>query len=533
MQTTFLELHDSAMNCLSKNPDIAAVSFGNNLKDLTERFLGLAKGALGSSEGAESADEDAEGESINEEENGGIRSKRRRSRDDGSPGSGGMQGGGGGGGGGGALPSYGGYQVSYSRENGNGRGSRSSYDNSGNQNRSAGGGSGRNNTMTTNSPLSSNFHLLYSSAFSECERARELVQNPSMGLSYPAQFKRDNPLGVDGFSGMDAFSYSYHEASFARRLHRAGLEHAHMMLSSPSPDERELARLFAYTFCYVSKERALETITKLLRTSPKDSLDPNDYPEFSRTLEKPLGYADLLRRNGGLKADEKFEDVHPADVDLSHEARTMIVKLGINLKYLGPTEVEQYIKDLGILTTTDTSVVDPDLMDVDMELGGSRQRSQTTSSSYSSSSSSFSSSSTAVTRPISPSAAPAHRPAEGANPTSQQGGFTSATVMSFEYPPPSLGGRGLTRLDKYAHAQLVTTGEANTKSSPKVLEGVKKFVDLDMFVKRMSFPDSHQPVCLLTPYSGLVPHGVCLGRYPGFKKSDVEAAISLATTQVY
>lgn len=517
MQTTFLELHDSAMNCLSKNQDIAAVSFGNNLKDLTERFLGLAKGALGSSEGAESADEDAEGESINEEENGNSRSKRRRSRDDGGPGSGGMQGGGGGGGGG-ALPSYGGYQVSYSRENGNGRGSRSSYDNSGNQNRSAGGGSGRNNTMTTNSPLSSNLHhLLYSSTFSERERARGLAQNPAVGLPYPAQLKQDNPLGVDGFSGMDAFSYSYHEASFARRLHRAGLEHAHMMLSSPNPDEREMARLFAYTFCYVSKEKALETVTKLLRNSPRDSLDPNDYPEFSRVLEKPLGYADLLRKNEGPKADGRFEDVHPADTDLSHEARTMIVKLGINLKYLGPNEVEQYIKDLGILTTTDTSAVDPDLMDVDMGLGGSRQRSQST---LSSSSSSYSSS-PAPTKPISPSAAPAHRPAEGANPTSQQGGFTSATVMSLEYPSPSLGDQGLSLF------------EAKTKSSPRVLEGVKKYVDLDMFVKRMSLPDSHQPVCLLMPYLGLVPRGVCLGRYPGFKKSDVEAAISLATTQVY
>lgn len=34
-------------------------------------------------------------------------------------------------------------------------------------------------------------------------------------------------------------------------------------------------------------------------------------------------------------------------------------------------------------------------------------------------------------------------------------------------------------------------------------------------------------------YLELVPRAVCLGRYPGFKKSDVEAAISLATTQVY
>lgn len=493
MQTTFLELHDSAMNCLSKNPDIAAVSFGNNLKDLTERFLGLAKGALGSSEGAESGDEDAEGESINEEENGGARSKRRRSRDDGSPGSGGMQGGGGGVGG--AVSSYGGYQVSYSRENGNGRGSRSSYDNSGNQNRSAGGGSGRNNTMTTNSPLSSNSHDLYSSGSSESERAaRELAQNSPMGFPYPLapQYKQDNPLGVDGFNGMDAFSYSYQETNFSRRLHRAGLEHAQMMLSSPNPDEPELARLFAYTFCYVSKEKALETVTKLLRINTRDSLDPNNYPEFSRTLERPLVYGDLTRKHESLKTG----DVHPASgdegsADLSHEARAMIVKLGINLKYLGPDEVEQYITDLGILTTTNTSVVDPDLMDVDMELGGPRQKSQPISPT--------------ATKPTTPPTVPVLRP-DILNPTSPEGGFTSATVMSLEYPTPSFEGQrkhNSARFDK--HAQPAAMVEANTKSSAKVLEGVKKYVDLDVFVKRMPpfllplpLPHSfHQRPCLL------------------------------------
>lgn len=448
MQTTFLELHDSAMNCLSKSQDIAAVGFGNNLKNLTERFLGLAKGALGSSEGAESGDEDAEGESINEEENGGARSKRRRSRDDGSPGSGGMQGGGGVGG---SVPSYGGYQVSYSRENGNGRGSRSSYDNSGNQNRSAGGASGRNNTMTTNSPLSLNSRELYSFGSSEGERGGERLQMSPIGLPY-SQYKQDGPLG---FRGLDAYSYSYQETNFSRRLHRAGLEYAHMMLSSPNVDEREVARLFAYTFCYTTKEKALEVVSSLLRTSSKDSLDPNDYPEFSRVLSKPLSYSDLVQ--GHDSKSEIPETVDPAyggTVDLSREARNMLVKLGINLKYLGPVEVEQYIRDLGILTTTDPLVADPDLMDVDMGLGGS-QKSQTTS--------------------------PVHHP-EVASP-SQRGGFTSATVMSLEFPPQSLEGRGgdLTRFD-------------TTKSSTKVLEGVKKYVDLDVFVKRMSL--AHSSKCM-------------------------------------
>lgn len=461
MQTTFLELHDSAMNCLSKNQDIAAVSFGNNLKNLTERFLGLAKGALGSSDGAESGDEDAEGESINEEENGGARSKRRRSRDDGSPGSGGMQGGGGVGG---SVPSYGGYQVSYSRENGNGRGSRSSYDNSGNQNRSAGGASGRNNTMTTNSPLSLNSRELYSFGSSEGERGGKRMQISPIGFPY-SQYRHDGPLGVGAFSGLDAYSYSYHETSFSRRLHRAGLEHAHRMLTSPNADQHEVARLFAYTFCYSTKEKALEVISRLLRANSKDSLDPNDYPEFSRVMSRPLGYSDLAQQGHGGDVPENVDPAYGGTVDLSQEARTMLVKLGISLKYLGPVEVEQYIKDLGILTTTDSSsVVDPDLMDVDKGPGSS-QKSRTTSP---------------VLHPkvVSPSPSP-----------SQRGGFTSATVMSLEYPPQDHSGYDLTRF-KTTKSSTKSPTEPPTKSSTKVLEGVKKYVDLDVFVKRMSFPRS-------------------------------------------
>lgn len=475
MQTTFLELHDSAMNCLSKNPEIAAVGFGSNLKDLTERFLGLAKGALGSSEGAESGDEDAEGESINEEENGNARSKRRRSRDDGSPGSGGMQGNGGG-----SVPSYGGYQVSYSRENGNGRGSRSSYDNSGSQNRSAGGGSGRNNTMTTNSPLSSNFHDreldLYSSSAQEGRPAGGRSQSPSEVLSPSTQYRQHIPTGLDGFS------YSFHETNFSRRLHRAGLEHAHFMLSSPNVDQYEVARVFAYTFCYVSKEDALKTISRLLQANSNESLDINDRPEYLQLPRKPMDYTEMLQRYENDKAAKgsQFEPRDKDDFNLKEEASKMLVKLGIHQKYLRPDEVEQYIMDLGILTSTDTSVVDPDLMDMEVEPSNSRQESRTPSP--------------AAMAPRSPPATPVRspqRPAQAADPN-QQGGFTSATVMSFEYPSQSLPAPEdqiryqLTHFED--HTPPATRDEVNTESPTKVLEGVKKYVDLDMFVKRMLSP---------------------------------------------
>lgn len=472
MQTTFLELHDSAMNCLSKNPEIAAVGFGSNLKDLTEKFLGLAKGALGSSEGAESGDEDAEGESINEEENGNARSKRRRSRDDGSPGSGGMQGSGGGGG---SVPSFGGYQVSYSRENGNSRGSRSSYDNSGSQNRSAGDGSGRNNTMTTNSPLSSNFHRdhdLFSPSPSEGGYAGGALRSSPTIHSASAQYKQHIP------TGLDAFSYSFHETNFSRRLHRAGLEHAYQMLSSPDADQYEVARIFAYTFCYVSKEDALKTVSTLLQGGSKESLDIFDHPELLQLPRKPVDYTNMVRKYENDKANRASTESGDKDAfDLKEEASKMLIKLGIHQKYLRPDEVEKYITDLGILTTTDTSVVDTDLMDMDVRPGSSLQKPQTPVP-------------PAVLTPRSPPATPTRSsPRSDQATTGQQGGLTSATVMSFEYQSPFAASEDQIKYQlahfEDDHTPPATLDEVNTTSSTKVLEGVKGYVDLDMFVKRM------------------------------------------------
>lgn len=461
------------MTCLSKESGGSTGSFGGNLKQLTEKFLSLAKEALGSSEGAETGDEDAEGESINEEDNANARSKRRRSRDDGSPGSGGMQAGGGGG----SVPaSYGGYQVSYSRENGNGRGSRSSYDN-GNQNRSAGGGSGRSNTMNTNSSFSSNSprreHEQYSSSSSEGGGynggSLQRLSAPSLP---PLQYSPDIP------QELNAFSYSFHETNFSRRLHRAGLEHAYMMLSSPNADQYEIARIFAYTFCYTSPEDALKAVSKLLQAGTKDSLDPVDYPDILQLPKRSWDYGEMLRKYENEKAGSQLtEPENKGAFDLRGEANKMLIKLGIPQKYLRPDEVEQYIMDLGILTTTDTSVVGSDLMDLEAETRASHQESQSIPP--------------AAMQTRSPSAPPPQNlrtPPQTSN-HSPQGGFTSATVMSLEYHQPPV----MSALEEQMQYQLAqfqghtppaAPHEVDTESSIRVLEGVKKYVDLDVFIKR-------------------------------------------------
>lgn len=525
MQTTFLELHDSAMNCLSKNPDISNAGFGSNLKQLTEKFLGLAKEALGNSEGAETGDEDAEGESINEDDgNGNPRPKRRRSRDDGSPGSGGT--GGGGmqtGGGSGSVPSFGGYQVSYSRENGNSRGSRSSYDNNGNsQNRSAGAGaaadsgaSGRSNTMTTNSSFSSGSYNRGHELFSPSSSQGAYMGGPSQSSSstFPAMLLHPSniPYKQEIPSGLDPFSYSFHETSFSRRLHRAGLEYAHLMLTSPNVDQYEVARVFAYTFCYVSREDALASITKLLQTGSKDSLDLNEHPEIRPLPRKPLDYNGSTQDYEAGGADRGMQESKTRkEFNMREEANKMLIKLGIYQKYLGPDEVEQYITNLGILTSTaaaDTLVKDADLMEMEVESEHSRQASPSLAQPPQ------------TLRSRSPSQTP---PARTADANQTQGGLTSATVLSVDYyQPHSMRTPDLDQINyqvrqfERSHSPTASVGGIDNEVPAKALEDVKKQLDLDLFIKQ------------------LIPRGVCLGRFPGFKKSDVEAAISLATVPVY
>lgn len=339
MQNTFLELHESAMKCLSKsgNPQD-----GETLKGLTERFLSLAKGALGSAEGVESPEEDAEGESINEEDHPQSRAKRRRSRDERDPESGGMQMNG--------TPGYGGYEVSYARQ-GN---SRDSFDSSGSQNRSGGNGNGRSGA-TDHLNSASTYGGSYAS--SSPESGYESYIQPSPPTSMPSQFQQE---------GTVPYSYSYHETSFSRRLHRATLEHAYYMLTSPDADPRDVARMFAYTFCYVSKEDVVRVVTRLLNTTVKESLHVRDYPE----LVPKFGRADVVEeyiKNVNMQySQDILEGEDQEEYALRQEARKYMLEMGLDQKFLRPDEVEKYIMELGILTTPDSSpLIDPNLMGVE------------------------------------------------------------------------------------------------------------------------------------------------------------------------
>ncbi|KAL7265901.1 hypothetical protein RUND412_011569 [Rhizina undulata] len=101
------------MSSLNKSgPPEHIQPIGMRLKELTEKFLRLAKTALADGESA--AEEDAEGESMNDDDGAhSTTKKRRRSGDDGSPDGGGLQTNGST-----TQPLFAGYYVTFGRDSG-------------------------------------------------------------------------------------------------------------------------------------------------------------------------------------------------------------------------------------------------------------------------------------------------------------------------------------------------------------------------------------------------------------------------------
>ena len=467
MQSTFLELHESAMKCLSKSNDPQTLGYGTNLKELTERFLSLSKGALGSSEGADSHDEEGEGEN-NDEGHSGAAAKRRRSRDeDGGPESGGMQTNAPNG-----VTSYGGYEVSYTRQSN----SRDSFNNN-NGSQSRGNGSGRSEATTGrmgSSPTSNHYSDPYISSSPESGYAT-YVQPNNNSLQTAVQFHQDGPLPYEGFT------YSYHETSFSRRLHRAALEHAHYMLTSPNADPQEVARMFAYTFCYLSKADVIRVVNRLLNTTTKESLHIRDYPEIlpkgirPEVMEAYLSNPDTSVFTDGLTSEDM------KDFDLRLEAKKMMLKMGINQKFLRPDEVEKYIIELGILTSShqqQSHLIDPNLVETSKVRSPPQQQPERTLEVPEGSTDYLTANRMATPSYLihpaatpSPSSPPSAKARESRSPSSSPHLTLEKKLRFFN-----------------SHSPPTARDELDTPTSTNVLEGVKKNFDIDVFVNRMCSP---------------------------------------------
>jgi hypothetical protein len=279
MQKVFFELQASSEECMRKlDTHSERESFGEAIRSLTERFLALAKTAAETGESPGERDASDARQQCN-------RIDRPRSGDDESSATGGSTE---------NLPMWGGYQLNYAREGPH----EDTY------------------TCTDNA--------LTSRGIPDGVRQD---QRPSNNLFDP-QNAEFFPLFA---SPTPPISYSFQEAPFARRLHRACLERAYALLSSPSvANEKELQKIFEYTFCYATRDDAFHTVQTMIKPGALETLISDECPQ-----NVPNGTIETLR--------------------WAKEEHRELIKLGIAGKYLIPSEVERILVEKGLLETYDTS----------------------------------------------------------------------------------------------------------------------------------------------------------------------------------
>jgi len=300
MQATVLELHEFAMKCAQKNEEREIST--ETIRNLTERFMAQSKGALG-------ADSESlgEGEDTHDDGSHGDRNERPRSRDDGGPTSGSTSMGG--------APPWGGYQLSYTR------------------------GPSHEDTTYNNGTSGSTSRSTYESMPQDQNSFNGYIDQPVLSF-YPSP----PPISpeLEGPS-----SYSLNETSFSRRLHRKALENAYRLLTSPTADQSDVARTFAYTFCYATRQDIINSVTRLLRAGTNESLSPCDYPELQFFPPRPLNsYDDILQ---AYQDKARMDVLGASNSSLRAEAYKQLLKLGVGNKFLRPDDVENVLIENGIL----------------------------------------------------------------------------------------------------------------------------------------------------------------------------------------
>ncbi|TGO20333.1 hypothetical protein BPAE_0309g00100 [Botrytis paeoniae] len=73
-------------------------------------------------------------------------------------------------------------------------------------------------------------------------------------------------------------THSYFELSFARRVHRATMEQGYKLLTMPNPPQRLFEKVFGYCLKYETKEECIARFKRVTNNSSKESLQEWRYP---------------------------------------------------------------------------------------------------------------------------------------------------------------------------------------------------------------------------------------------------------------
>ncbi|RDL41815.1 uncharacterized protein BP5553_01794 [Venustampulla echinocandica] len=354
---------------------------------------------------------------------------------------------------------------------------------------------------------------------------RPTVQNASFPFDFTdyQQYRVDAP-SVEDFSQYFSpesqpslpRSYSHGELSFARRLQRQALETAMKLVTSPNMPQDIYLRIFGFAALYESPEAIVQRLKNFIRTSTKDSLQNWRAPfvhlggagTFYPTHEGDVNEELMPKIRTGFSMGPFSPTVAQAQEVIQEDMRLNFP--GFEGEFFDPNDVEGYLRGRGLNIPPSADAV---TVQIDFSL-------------LSESSSTNSSSAASVTTIVSPSTPKSSiqdllvqpqgfEESYNFDPNQLNSGTYSFTsIQSKPYPTAKESGN--------IEPSLFTMADPNPATdTPNTFSG-KRQLEKSTIVMNVE-----------TLLEELISRGVCLGRTPGFRPSDVNAAIVAAAKAGY
>ncbi|KJK67429.1 hypothetical protein P875_00117200 [Aspergillus parasiticus SU-1] len=172
--------------------------------------------------------------------------------------------------------------------------------------------------------------------------------------SYLGNLPRDIERPLNGSA---AFTYSYNESTFARRLHRYCIEYAYQLFTDPRTDPQDIYRVFRLVSCVRQEDKMARCLSSLLSTGPKEPLERpkvpfyciggagTHYPQMQPD-GKPL-YPENMRLPGRVLGSIPGS-AQEMDNKSSSEKRQELLKLyGLDGTWLDCRDVQGYLEEKG------------------------------------------------------------------------------------------------------------------------------------------------------------------------------------------
>ncbi|EAS28966.3 uncharacterized protein CIMG_07712 [Coccidioides immitis RS] len=302
------------------------------------------------------------------------------------------------------------------------------------------------------------------------------------------------------------YTYCFQETSFSRRLHRRCLEFGYSALTDPSFNEERLYRKFKFTFSLAKRDRVAHMFSTLLQRKAGEPLEFWNKPFFyigKAGMHYPYQdeFGNVIFPPNMHPPERAFGPLPFHNAERPHQFKSLdelIEAIGFGGDWFDCHDVEGYLLEKGIkLSSLSSYVLVPP----------SAIAARISNASSPSTNSSIGSQVTAA----SPCSATLDDPAS-------QAGFATAAnnpISQTYYPfQNEVCSQMMHLLGLDYDPSLRSNGPPQQTISPSFDSTPSLILDVDKFVTQLSR------------------RGVCLGRAPGFRKHDVDAALQAAVSDV-